>query len=222
MNTLKTILIFLPLILLKNDSAKSYYFQLSDFTESKVYKYECISDSSKTEYWKLTSVLNDNTLITEAYSSDFRKYEFFKEEFTKDGSKVLEFVSYPLNKSGKTEIINKTLKELDVFKWEKEKNYKYSSEYNDRIYGKISFEKIRTFIGKEKISILGRVYKVLKFKGIYKTEIPLAKYKYEYQQFSYYAKGIGLVKMEKKYTDGTAMVLELTEIISSDDWQNRQ
>jgi len=222
MNTLKTILIFLPIILLKNDSAKSYYFQLSDFTKSKVYKYECKSDSSKTEYWKLTSNLNDNTLITEAYSSDFRKYEFFKEKFTKDGSKVLEFVSYPLNKSDKTEIINKNMKELDVFKWEKEKDYKYSSEHDDSIYGKILFEKNRTFIGKEKISILGRGYKALKFKGIYKTEVPLVKYKYEYQQFSYYAKGIGLVKMEKQYPNGTEIVLELTEIISSDDWNKRQ
>ena len=93
MNIFKTVIIILPLLIFESDNSKSYYFQLDDFTESKVYKYECKSDSSNTEYWKLTSDLNENTLSTQAYNSDLRKYEFFKEKFTTDGSKVLISVS---------------------------------------------------------------------------------------------------------------------------------
>lgn len=55
MNIFKSILILVPLFLFNNDSAKDYYFQLSDLNESVIFKYECKSDPSKTEYWKLTS-----------------------------------------------------------------------------------------------------------------------------------------------------------------------
>lgn len=163
-----------------------------------------------------------NTLITEAYSSDLKKYEFFVEEFTANGSKVIKFVSYHWNKSGEMEAVIRNLKEIDVFKWEKNNTYTYSAEYMDKTYGKVSFSKHRTFLKEDIITVLGKDYPALKFKGEYKTKIPNAKYDDEYVQYSYYAKGLGLVKMEKKYPNAKNHVLELTEIISNDDWDKMQ
>ena len=196
---------------------------MSELTESKIYKYECKSEPSKTEYWKLTSNLTENTLITEAFNSEYIQYEFFKEQLTKEGSKLLEFISYRTDDNGQKEndVINKPI-ELDVYKWKTDKPYRYSTEAVEEYYGKVTFEKRREFIGEVKINVLGKEYKALKFKGNYKTEVPKTKQVYQYSQFSYYAKGIGLVKMEKEYSDGTKRVLELTEIISNSEWNKRQ
>jgi hypothetical protein len=220
MKILKTLLILTVLVLVKNDSAKAYYFQLQDLKDSIIFKYECKEDASKTEYWKLTS--KHNTLITEAYTSDIEKYEFFVEEFTKNGSKVLKFISYHKNEDGAIEVINRKLKDSDVYRWEKAEDYHYSTEFVDPKYGKITFSKHRTFAKEAVIHILGANHQALKFKGTYRTKIPDDNYDYQYEQFSYYAKGLGLVKMEKTYPDGEKVTLELTEIITKDAWDKMQ
>lgn len=195
---------------------------MSELTESKVYKYECKLDSTKTEYWKLTSDLTNNILTTEAFNFEYVQYELFKEQITENGSKLLEFVSYRTSKDGLTDtVVNKPI-ELDVFKWKANEKYQYSSELIDENYGKVTFMKKREFIGKEKMVILEKEYDVLKFKGNYKTEVEKTNQSYEKNQFSYYAKGVGLVKMDKEYSDGTKITLELTEIITNSEWEKRK
>lgn len=216
MKILKTLVILTVLALVKNDTAKAYYFQLADLKDSIIFKYECKEDASKTEYWKLTS--KNNTLITEAYSSDFNKYEFFVEEFTENRSKVINFTSYHKTKSGDIEVIKKTIKDSTVFKWDTDTDYNYSADYNDLTYGKVSFSKHRTFVKEAVMHILGANRQVLKYKGTYRTKVPDDNYDYKYEQFSYYAKNLGLVKMEKTYPDGKIVTLELTEIITKDTW----
>ena len=203
-------------------SIKDYYFPMSELTESKIYKYECKLDNSKTEYWKLTSNEANNILVTEAFNFEFEQYEFFKEKLTNKGSELMEFISYRKNDKGENDTIINKPKELDVFKWKTNESYQYSSETIENYYGKVTFRKEREFIGKEKMTILGKEYKVLKFKGNYKTKVEKTNELYEKNQFSYYAKGIGLVKMDKKYSDGTTIILELTEIISNAEWKKRQ
>ena len=222
MNILKSILICLPLVLFKNDSAKDYYFQLPDLTNSIVFKYECKEDASKIEYWKLTSNTLKKTLITEAYTSDFNKYEFFVEEFTDSGSKVTNFTSYYKNKSGEVEVIKRRLKDTDVFMWTTDVDCHYSAEFVDKTYGQVSFSMYRTYEKEAVISVLGTAHPVLKYKCMYRTKIPETNYDYEYTQYMYYAKGLGLVKMEKTYPDGKTVVLELSEIISKADWDKMQ
>lgn len=223
MRYVKLLLIFSVVLVFTGCSIKKYYFPMSEMTNGKVYKYECKSDSSRTEYWKLTSNLNENTLVTEAFNSEYEQYEFFKEGLTKEGSKLLEFVSYRTEENGQkqNDVTNKPI-ELDVFKWKTGTPYLYSSESIEEYYGKVTFEKKREYIGNVKINVFGKEYKALKFKENYKTEVPKANQKYEYIQFSYYAKGLGLVKMEKEYSDGIKRILELTEIIPVSEWNKRQ
>jgi len=198
--------------------AKDYYFPIAELTESKIYKYECKLDPSKTEYWKITSNPTDNTLTTEAFDCGHVQYEFFKELLTKNGSELLEFISYRAYENGqKDTIINKPL-ELDVFKWDTNQVYHYSAESIEDNYGEIFFNKKREFLRKEKLIILGKEYEVLKFKGTYQTAFISTNKYYEKNQFSYYARGIGLVKMDKRYSDGRKTTLELTEIISMNEW----
>jgi hypothetical protein len=222
MKYIKPIFALVIILTLTGCSIKEYYFPMSELTEGKVYKYECKLDPTKTEYWKLTSDLTNQTLTTKAFTFEYVQYELFKEKITENGAELLEFVSYRTSNDGlKDTVINKPI-ELDVFKWKTNETYQYSSEVINENYGKVTFKKIREFIGKEKMIILEKDYDVLKFKGNYITEVVKTNQSYEKNQFSYYAKGIGLVKMDKEYSDGTKITLELTEIITSPEWEKRK
>ncbi|WP_034061393.1 hypothetical protein [Lacinutrix jangbogonensis] len=78
------------------------------------------------------------------------------------------------------------------------------------------------FVGKSKINILGKEYEAIKLKGVYKTVVVNSTEKFEYTQYSYYIKGVGLAKMEKEYSNGKKETLELTKIMSIDEWNKRQ
>lgn len=216
----KLISVFIIILTFAGCTLKGYYFPLVELIESKTYKYECKEEPSKTEYWKLTSNMMDNTLTTEAFNSEYIQYMFFKEQLTKEGSELLEFISYSTENNGqkKNIVINKPVG-LDVHKWERDKPYSYSTEVVDKYCEKVTFERRREFIGKVNIYILSNNINALKFKETYKTEDSKTQQVYEYSQFSYYGKGLGLVKMEKEYADGTKEVLELTDVISNSDWK---
>ncbi|MFK5982344.1 MAG: hypothetical protein QM499_05460 [Flavobacteriaceae bacterium] len=219
----KLFLLFIITVTLAGCSIKEYYFPMAELVEGKIYTYECKAEPSNTEFWKLTSNLTDNTLITEAFNSDYKQYEFFKEQLNNNGAILLEFISYRSNENEQnvSAVINKPI-DLDVFKWKTDNPYKYSSETIDENYGKVIFEKKREFLEEVKLTVLEKEHKALKFKESYKTVVSKTKQKYEYSQFSYYAKGIGLVKMEKEYPDGAIQVLELTKILSIPEWEKEK
>ena len=222
MKYVKQILIFITILTFAGCSVKEYYFPMSELTNGKVYKYECKSELTKTQYWKLTADLKNQILTTEAYESDFRQYELFKEKITDKGTEVVEFISYFKNKKGIIFPVKNTPKDVDVFRWKTKESYKYSSENQYDSNTKMVFSKEREYIGKVKINILGKEYEAAKFKGSYKTVIENSTEKFEYTQYSYYAKGIGLAKMEKEYSDGKKETLELTEIMTIDEWNKKQ
>ncbi|MCI2230421.1 hypothetical protein MC378_14675 [Polaribacter sp. MSW13] len=222
MRYVKIISVFIIILTFAGCSVKEYYFPMSELTNGKVYKYECKSEPTKTQYWKLTADLKNQILTTEAYESDFRQYELFKEKITDKGTEVIEFISYFKNEKGIIFPVKNTPKDVDVFRWKKKESYKYSSENQYDSNTKMIFSKEREYIGKVKINILGKEYEAAKFKGSYKTVIENSTEKFEYTQYSYYAKGIGLAKMEKEYSDGKKETLELTEIMTIDEWNKRQ
>ncbi len=195
---------------------------MSKLTNGNVYKYECKSEPSKTQYWKLTSDLKNQILITEAYESDFRQYELFKEKITDKGTEVIEFTSYLKNQKNLLLPVYNIPKDVDVFKWKTKEPYKYSAETDYEGKYKTIFLKEREYVGKSKIKILGKEHEAIKLKGNYKTVVVNSTEKFEYTQYSYYIKGIGLAKMEKEYSDGKKETLELTEIMTIDEWKKRQ
>jgi len=216
---ISTIIIILTLL---GCSIKKYYFPISELTNGKVYKYECKNEPNRTQYWKLTYNPENKVLTTKAYESDFRQYELFKEKFTEEGTEVIEFISYIKNGKGRSIPLSNIPKDIDVFRWEKKDPYKYSAETLYAQNQKTIFSKEREFIGKSKIIILGKEYEAIKLKGSYKTIVVNSTDKFEYTQFSYYIKGIGLAKMEKEYSDGKKETLELTEIMTIEKWNKRQ
>ena len=206
-------------------SIKEYYFPIVELTNGKVYKYECRPDPTKTEYWKLTADLKNHILTTEAFDSEFKQYELFKEKFTDKGTEVIEFTSYLKNQKGLLLPVYNIPKDIDVFKWNKKESYKYSVETDYDGKYKTIFSKEREYLGKSKINILGKEREAIKLKRIYKVVVVTSKEKFgytQYVQYDYYIKGIGLAKIEKESSDGNKETLELTEIMTIDEWNERQ
>ncbi|WP_179336323.1 hypothetical protein [Winogradskyella costae] len=221
MRYVKLISIFIIILTFAGCSVKEYYFPMSELTKGTVYKYECKSEPSKTQYWKLTSDLKNQILTTEAYESNFRQYELFKEKITDKGTEVIEFKSYLKNQKGLSLPVYNIPKDVDVFKWNTKEPYRYSAETEYDKNTKMIFSKERKYVGKSKINILGKEYEAIKLKGNYKTVVVNSTEKFEYTQYSYYIKGIGLAKMEKEYSDGKKETLELTEIMTIEQWNKK-
>jgi hypothetical protein len=222
MRYIKPISIIIIILIFSGCSIKQYYFPISELTDGKVYKYECKNEPNRTQYWKLTYNPENKVLTTEAYKSDFRQYELFREKVTDKGTEVIEFISYLKNGKGLSVPVSNIPKEIDVFRWKKSEPYKYSAETLYAQNQKTIFSKEREYVGKSKITILGKEDEAIKLKGNYKTVVVNSTDKFEYTQFSYYIKGIGLAKMEKEYSDGKKETLELTEIMKIEKWNKRQ
>jgi hypothetical protein len=222
MRHVKQILILTIILTFAGCSVKEYYFPMSELTDGKVYKYECKSDPNQTQYWKLTYDSDAQVLTTEAYESDFRQYELFKEKVTDKGTEAIEFISYIKKQEGIQLPVNHILKDVDVFRWSTKEPYKYTAETDYDGEFTTIFTKERTYEGESKINVLGEDHKAIKLKGDYKTVVVNSSEKFEYSQHSYYVKGVGLAKMEKQFSDGRKVDLELTEIMTIDEWNKRQ
>lgn len=219
MKQIQLISIFLITLLYSYDSAKDYYFPVEELTDSKIYTFTCKADSKRTEYWKLTYNPKDSTLVTEAFHANFEQFEFFEERLTSKGFQLEKFVTHiAQDKTGRpAKVIRKPI-EKDVYLWETKKPYTYSASFIDEDYGEILFAKKRTFVGKEKLTVNSEEYDVLKFTADCKTELISTKEKFEYSQITYYAKNIGMVRSEKQFDDGKNVVIELSDILSLDEW----
>ncbi|EDP96483.1 hypothetical protein U8527_10235 [Kordia algicida OT-1] len=181
-----------------DESAKSYYFPLENLKESKIYVYSAKENPLDTEYWKLTYNVQDSTLVTEAFHSNFEKYEYFREKITDKGTQLEKFISFVAkNRRGKSAKYNRKPIKKDVYLWSTKKPYTYSAYFMDEDYGKIILIKTREFIKEETLTINTKTHNVLKFKETYTYKIASTSEKYTHDQITYYAKGIGLVRMEK-------------------------
>jgi hypothetical protein len=203
---------FLFLVSSCNENIKDYYYSLEDLKTPKLFVYTCKEDSTRTQYWKMSANIDSNFLITEAFNSSFEQFEYFKEKFDTTGSKLVEYTM--INEGDRTFTTPLT---RDVFVWNPKTKYDYSVNYpnND---DQILFRKTRSLNGKEKIEIMGKKIEALQFKGVYHYKSEQYKDSMEYWQHSYYAKGIGFVKYERQLNNGKIISLELTDILSEENW----
>ncbi|MGH1383909.1 hypothetical protein [Kordia sp.] len=219
MKYIQLITVILVSFIFSSENAEEYYFPVKELTESKVYTYTCKEDPSKTQYWKLTYNPTDSTFVTEAFDSHFFQFEFFQEKRTDTGFQMEKFVTYiQRNKRGEPgKLVRKPI-ETAVYLWKTDKPYMYSSTMIDEDYGEILFQKKRTFADKEKLTVNSKTYDVLKFTDEYKTTLVSTKESFKFNQIIHYAKNIGMIRSEKNFEDGSSVILELSNILSIDEW----
>jgi hypothetical protein len=191
---------------------KEYYYQISDKIETKIYKYVDKNDPNKIEYWKVTTNPKTKEMNTVSYDSDFNIYNTFDEILTENGAELIQYADYEKNAFGKmvpyiAEVVNK-----DVFKWNGDQEYSYSVKYRNQ-YGRFEFLKKRTELGFEKITVNGKEYETIKFKGDYSINAIDQNDSYGFYQYSFYAKDVGMVKYER-HIPNKVVELELTELLT--------
>ncbi len=119
--------------------------------------------------------------------------------------------------SNNTNITAKILNK-DVYKWNANEKCIYTVEFVNR-FGKMKMDRKRIFIGIEKLEVKGKTYETAKFKGEYEIEAIDRKEKYNYYQFSYYAKNLGMIKSERYSPEGVKRILKLEKIITEEEFE---
>ncbi len=201
------------------DTAK-FYFQLNDFSNTKVYKFQSIDEPSKFEYLKITSDTLNKKLLTERFNEKVFKIDEFLERKTKTGFTLISYYKQEITEHGFLNKMEFYPKKNEVFNWYHETKAVYSGEFIDN--GNI-WELIRTreFIEyKKKLNIQSKKYSVLVFKDSYEFNsldnqaIPHTNY-HNFIQTSYFAFDYGLVKYEREYKNGKKETYELIDIIEN-------
>ena len=214
----KNITLLLLIFIISSCSAqenfKDYYYQIGTKKEIKVYKYVDKNNPKNIEYWKVTTNPKTNKILTESFTTDFRLYNIFEEELKTNGAEIIRYADFEVNDDKQNIRIDGTIVDKDVYKWNDTNKYSYSVKYTSPKYGNEQFIKERTKSSFENINVTGTDYSTLKFKDEYEIKSLENDQKYEFYQFTYYAKGIGMVKYQRYHPDGTTIELELTEILA--------
>jgi hypothetical protein len=195
--------------------ANDFYFDLNSHRKPKIYYYECPEDSKKSQYWKVKS--KKENLITEAFSSTFNQFEYFKEKFDSSGSFL---VNYEMINKGN--VTNCSIEENKVYLWNSSEAYSYQVRYlTDNGY--VQFRKTRNFLRKDSIQIMDALHEVLVFSGHYEFINETYKDTLTFNQFSYYSAGLGFVKYERmtpiNSIEYDIMSLELKTVLTKKEWR---
>ena len=196
----------------KQESIKDYYFDLEDYSEAKVYVFQDDKGQAETYYWKVYSDLEDNLLITEAYSQDFEIVEYFVERYNEDGSELVDYKTFMNGEAVDAEVIHK-----DVFQWIPNGEFRYGMNFFDES-GKTKFVKTRSYLGKEMTEYKGQKVEAVKFRGDYRFENDQYEEPLEYWQYTYYTKDKAIIKYERFFDDGTTYIQEVSRILTAAEW----
>lgn len=197
-------------------NVKKYYYSAGKQKIVNVYKYVDKNDSTTIEYWKVITSPIDNMIKTISYDKNFRIYNTFEEVLTKNGAKLTSYTDYEKLQNGENIPIKSTIQKTDVYLWKSSNSYEYAVAYTNK-YGPFEFTKKRKFIEIKKIIVNHRQYKVAAFEDDYFIFAKRYNDKYSFQQRTYYAKDIGMVKYERKLPNKEQLIeLELTEILTEE------
>lgn len=199
-------------------NTRSHYFDLEDFTNGKVYVFECEEDQNFNMFLEMTSNLNDQTLTTTTYGANKIKSSVMVEKFTGQGSEMvsLYYVSQ-INGEEKVEVEGKVLQK-DVMLWSvTNKPFEYSVKMERS--GEIgeTLTSTRSYVNRAHIDVMGEKYEVYMFKDV----ITYDAYPDVYLYNEYYAEGLGLVAMDFIEGDETK-VLKLVDILTLEEWKEYQ
>lgn len=201
---------------------RNYYFPYATFMKPQIYKFINEDNPSNVFYLHMqTGVIDKDTMMmTTAYVDDLKPTEVFVEKMLPEKI-VLEEYTF-LNLYGQAEPVttNPTARDVYVYNTSKSKTIEWSVDYNSK-YGAERIGKKRNLdeSGIQR-KVQGEVVNVAKFKEVY--DFPMQTdgniEQSSFDQYSYYAEGIGLVEYERTLASGEKSHFILDEIITEDKW----
>ncbi|MCH2032297.1 MAG: hypothetical protein MK202_02160 [Tenacibaculum sp.] len=201
------------------DNLRDFYYPFSNKTETKIYKYVDKNDSTKIEYWKVTSIPETKELKTVSYDSEFKIYNTFDERITDYGAELTAYCDFEVNDKGERKQIEAKVIDKDVYKWNGDKEYKYSVKYVNK-YGRFDFIKKRAESGIENVTVNGTEYRAIKFRDDYIITALDRDVEQRFYQDAFYVKDIGMIKYKRKIPVQHEMIeLELVEILTESQFE---
>ncbi len=196
----------------KNEEFKAYYFQLDEFEDTKVYHFQAEGNRDGEQYIELTSYPDDQALYTKAFDKDLNELSFIKEAFTEEGSVLVTF-AFMNYQTDPPSYNYYNVKDNTVYQWDETGPYHYEVTANETAFAYQNIKKNRVFEKEVDLEVMGKTYSTLKFRDTY-TFDELIKV----DQCSYYAEGLGCVKIEIMDNVEVIQELVLTEILSGGEW----
>lgn len=213
------LILFSTISCVSQENLKDYYYPISNKIETKVYKYVDKNDSTKIEYWKVTTIPITNEIKTVSYDSKFNIYNTFDEIIEGNGAELIAYSDFEINEKDERIEIKANVIDKDVYKWNDDKEYSYSVKYVNK-YGRFDFKKKRVNIGFEKIKVNGKDYFAAKFRDDYLIHAIDHDVEHRFYQDTYYAKEIGMIKYKRKIPiQHETIELELTEILTEQEFE---
>ena len=202
--------------------AKEYYFNPDAFKTSKVYTFRSVENPSKVHYWKITNT-GDKELFTIRNNSKNQLIDELKEQITDNGSQMISYFKSHVTSDVWIQNFEFYPKKHDLMRWNLKETSVYEGEFN--IKGDIFImRREREFVEKTILNFKSKKYDALVFKdqfdspSIINLEDPKKATNWNesankiFLQYSYFAKGIGLIKYVREFDNGTSETMELIDI----------
>jgi hypothetical protein len=189
------------------DNAMDYYFPIDDLKKPKVYHYKPGNPNERDMYWVLyvEDTLGEEFLITDSYSVDSKgvilHIEWLKEKITHQTAYIEDYTMIYYGYHDTEIPIRSHIKSDVVFQGQLEKNESFIWSYTMAVANtenvKEQMQRTRKYTGNAlDFSFDKKKVKALVFKDkylIHRTKFEKTIETAVYDQYSYYAKGIGLI-----------------------------
>lgn len=203
---------------------KAYYFPYTQFANSSTYKYVDTNDSSKVFYWNFSSTIKnaDTIFATMVYNKQLVLNSVFINYINQDGVELREMY---VNTSDSIKLRQCEIKSGQVFSWKLKPKESLFVSYSivDSITGQT--EEIvseRLFQPQqESATYLGKGYNclIVQEKTLINHIVETRTKTEEQERKSYFAPGIGLIRFETLYIDGTTSIFSLQKVLTKKEWE---
>lgn len=224
---------FLPAILLlfvslpaahaQEIQLKAYFFPYSSLFEAKVYQYANEDDPNDIVYqFTQTHIHQGDTLLT------LRNYDLYFQELETKVQRIstagVYLQTYSLYIAGRG--ISSNVIQEEVYKWEASETtpFKWAVRYSSP-YGEESFRKMRQALQTAKPrAFQQKKYPTVQFRDDFRHSVKHNKgaTTNDFFQYSYYAKGLGLIAYDRTLASGKKLRYRLTKIMDLNSWKALQ
>ena len=196
---------------------KDYYFPMPDEEYSKVYMYAFPDEPDLVLYWRITYKPESSELVTKGFNHLFLPVDEMVEKITTEGSILTVYTEWEDPALPTERILKGEIKEADVLKWNSKDEYQYVVVTPSK-YGPLELTRTREFLEFETVDWNGTVTEAAKFKGTYTFKLEGDSRSYTMSQFTYYAKGVGMIRNQRTI-QGETRTLELVKVMSLEEFK---
>lgn len=201
-----------------HEQLMDYYFQFDSEPTVRVFHYIDGTTGKTKMHWKVSTNPEKRTITTDTYNEDYNLINTFVEVVGEDEANLLAYTDYVQDDQQNTIKVEAEVRR-DIVYSIGSKPISYIVQYNDT-FGRTELEKTRTFKRYDLVNIRGTEYQCAIFQEKYHFHwLDMGDHFY-FDQLSYYALGLGLVKIDRT-TKEKKDFLDLKEVISLSEFESK-